>query len=97
MRLPYLQEILECPDINAIEEYAIWGGVPRYWELRLQEKSLEQALSYHLLSPYGILYDELLRLLFNENPRNAKKSLYKIADPFMNFYFTFVVPNRSLS
>jgi len=32
---------------------------------------------------------------FGENPKNSKKSLYKIADPFLNFYFRFVVPNRS--
>lgn len=27
--------------------------------------------------------------------RMRKKSLYKIADPFMAFYYQFVVPNRS--
>lgn len=32
---------------------------------------------------------------FNVSSRSTKKSLYKIADPFMNFYFTFVVPNKS--
>lgn len=32
---------------------------------------------------------------FDENPKNSKKSLYKIADPFLNFYFHFVVPNCS--
>lgn len=33
---------------------------------------------------------------FGENPKNSKKSLYKGSDPFMDFYFHFVVPNRSL-
>ena len=33
---------------------------------------------------------------FSESPKNSKKSLYKISDPFLDFYFTFVVPNRSL-
>ena len=33
---------------------------------------------------------------FGENPKNSKKSLYKVSDPFMDFYFHFVVPNRSL-
>jgi hypothetical protein len=33
---------------------------------------------------------------FGENSRNSKKSLYKVSDPFMDFYFRFVVPNRSL-
>lgn len=32
---------------------------------------------------------------FGEGHRSSKKSLYKIADPFLNFYFRFVVPNRS--
>lgn len=27
--------------------------------------------------------------------KKCKKSLYKIADPFMAFYYQFVVPNRS--
>ena len=32
---------------------------------------------------------------FNTSPKSTKKSLYKISDPFMNFYFSFVVPNKS--
>jgi AAA+ ATPase superfamily predicted ATPase len=32
---------------------------------------------------------------FGENENNSKKSLYKISDLFMNFYFQFIIPNRS--
>jgi AAA+ ATPase superfamily predicted ATPase len=32
---------------------------------------------------------------FGENVKNSKKSLYKINDPFMKFYFRFIAPNRS--
>ena len=32
---------------------------------------------------------------YGESIRSAKKSLYKIDDPFLNFYFTFLVPNKS--
>ena len=32
---------------------------------------------------------------FGIDEKNAKKSLYKIADPFMAFYYQFIVPNRS--
>jgi len=32
---------------------------------------------------------------FNTSLKSTKKSLYKISDPFMNFYFSFVVPNKS--
>ncbi|WP_243347131.1 ATP-binding protein [Parabacteroides sp. FAFU027] len=152
MKLPYLQEILKCGAEEAITEFSIWGGVPRYWELRLQEQSLNDALLSHLFSPLGTLIEEPLRLFvddmrdttqsytiltligngvhrlseiaarlekpatslagpldrliqlgyierelpFGENIRNNKKSYYRISDPFVNFYFTFVVPNRSL-
>jgi len=152
MKLPYLQEVLQCNSVDAITEYSVWGGVPRYWELRLQEKNLNDALQMHLFSSLGTLIEEPLRLFvddmrdtaqsytilsligngvhrlseiaarlekpstslagplerliqlgyierelpFGENEKNSKKSYYKIADPFVNFYFTFVVPNRSL-
>jgi AAA+ ATPase superfamily predicted ATPase len=32
---------------------------------------------------------------FGEDEKNSKKSLYKISDPFLNFYFRFIVPYRS--
>lgn len=32
---------------------------------------------------------------FNTSLKSTKKSLYKISDPFMNFYFSFVIPNKS--
>ena len=32
---------------------------------------------------------------FSTSLKSTKKSLYKISDPFMNFYFSFVVPNKS--
>ncbi|MDR2085663.1 MAG: ATP-binding protein [Dysgonamonadaceae bacterium] len=151
MQTPYLQEVLSCTPAEAIEEYSIWGGVPRYWELRSTEKDLFSALKHHLFNSQGILYDEPVRLFldemrdtahsftilslvasgcnrlseiagrlekpathlsaplekllnlgylereipFGENYKNSKKSLYKIADPFLNFYFKNVVPNRS--
>ncbi|MDR1730363.1 MAG: ATP-binding protein [Prevotellaceae bacterium] len=151
MKAVYLQEILKTTAVETIEEYSVWGGIPRYWELRLTENTLFEALEYHLFNSQGILYDEPVRLFlddmrdtvhsftilsliaagcnrlseiaarlekpathlsapiekllmlgyierivpFDENPKNSKKSLYKIADPFLNFYFRFVVPNRS--
>lgn len=152
MKLPWLKEVLQCNSTDAIIEYSVWGGVPRYWELRLQESNLRDALQQHLFSSLGTLIEEPLRLFvddmrdtaqaftilsligngvhrlseiaarlekpstslggplerlvqlgyierelpFGENEKNSKKSFYKIADPFVNFYFTFVVPNRSL-
>lgn len=152
MKLPYLQEVLQCSAVEVITEYSVWGGVPRYWELRQQETSLTEALQTHLFSSFGTLIEEPLRLFiddmrdtaqsytilsligngvhrlseiaarlekpatslatpldrliqlgyierelpFAENLRNTKKSYYRISDPFINFYFTYIVPNRSL-
>ena len=151
IRLPYIREALRLDAINAIEEYAVWGGVPRYWELRENRNSLDDALWHNILSGSGTLYEEPIKLFqddvkdivktstimsyigtganrlseiaarcnepatnlsrplkklidlgflekdvpFGIGEKNAKKSLYKIADPFMAFYYQFVVPNRS--
>jgi AAA+ ATPase superfamily predicted ATPase len=150
IRLPYIQEALSLDAMNAIEEYAVWG-VPRYWELRENQNSLNDALWHNILSVNGTLYEEPIKLFqddvkdivktstimsyigtganrlseiaarcnepatnlsrplkklidlgflakdvpFGIDEKNAKKSLYKIADPFMAFYYQFVVPNRS--
>jgi len=148
----YLTEYLGCNALQTIEEHAIWGGIPRYWELREKRNSLYEAIEYHIINSQGTLYEEPHRLLFDdmrdiiqastllsviggganrlseiaarvekpatqlsrpldklielgfvekeipfgENLKNSKRSLYKIADPFMNFYYRFVIPNRSL-
>ena len=151
IHLPYFQKALHLNAMNAIEEYAVWGGVPRYWELRENRSSLDDALWRNTLSVNGTLYEEPIKLFqddvkdivktstimsyigtganrlseiaarcdepatnlsrplkklidlgflekdvpFGIDEKNAKKSLYKIADPFMAFYYQFVVPNRS--
>lgn len=149
--LPYIQDALNIDANSAIEEYSIWGGVPRYWELRALYGSMEEALWGNVLSINGPLYEEPAKLLqddvqdivktstilsyigtgsnriseiaarcgepttnlsrplkklvdlgyierevpFGVEDKNAKKSLYKLADPFMAFHYRFVVPNRS--
>lgn len=151
IRLPYIQEALDLDAVSAVEEYAVWGGVPRYWELRENRNSLSDALWHNILSINGNFYEEPIKLFqddvkdivktstimsyigsganrlseiaarcnepatnlsrplkklidlgflekdvpFGIDEKNAKKSLYKIADPFMAFYYQFVVPNRS--
>lgn len=151
LRPQYLCEALGVSPEEAVAEYAVWGGVPRYWELRARQGSLRDSLWHNVLSADGILYDEPVKLLqddvkdivksatllsyignganrlseiatrcnepatnlsrplrkladlgfleketpFGVDPKNAKKTLYKIADPFMAFYYRFVVPYRS--
>lgn len=149
--LPYLQEALQLDAQETVENYAVWGGVPRYWLLRNMSEGLRDAIDTHVLSTMGILYEEPLRLFkddvndtvkvstimsvigsgahrlseiasrlgepatnlsrplaklldlgylekeipFGESPKNSKKSLYRIADPFLSFHYKFVPPNRS--
>lgn len=151
IRLPYVQEALDTDATTTIEEYAVWGGVPRYWELREDRDSFDDALWHNIFSANGALYEEPIKLFqddvkdivkistimsyigtganrlseiaarcnepatnlsrplkklidlgflekevpFGIDEKNNKKSLYKITDPFMAFYYQFVVPNRS--
>jgi len=151
IKVQYIQEALGISAIEAVEEYAVWGGVPRYWKLREGYANLREAIEGNLLSVNGTLYEEPLQLFkddikdmvktatimsyvgagahrlseiaarcgeiatnlsrplaklvslgylvreipFGEHEKNSKKSLYKIGDPFMNFYFQFIIPNRS--
>jgi AAA+ ATPase superfamily predicted ATPase len=151
MGLGDLVQFLKVPAINTLEEYSIWGGIPRYWELRRQSSCLTDAIIWNILDENGILHDEPERLFsdemrtsvqaftiisliaggsnrlseiaarigkpathlsrimgflidlgyirreipFGESLKSTKKSLYKLNDPFLKFYFTFVIPNKS--
>jgi len=137
--------------IGAVEAYAVWGGVPRYWELAADCPSLEQAIATQVLSPLGVLHEEPTGLLLDDTrdvaqaasilsligqgchrlseiaarlgkpstslsrpiqrlvdlalvereipfrvpARDSKRTLYRIADPFLGFWFRFVEPQRS--
>ena len=149
--LPYLQEGLKLDPVATIEEYGVWGGVPRYWELREEYGSLDEAIRGMLLGPTTVLYDEPKKLFlddmkvtvqseslmaviagganrlseiasrmgrdatsmsaplerlgrmayirreipFGESPRKSKRGIYRINDPMMDFYYTFIMPNMS--
>lgn len=151
MSIYWLKEALNCSFQQAIEEYSVWGGVPRYWEIRLQEGSLRDTIVNQVFDINGLLHEEPLRLFlddardsvqmhtlisiiasganrlseigariekpvtqlnrplqrlielgyikreipFGMSKRTTKKTLYKIADPFMHFYYKFVVPEKT--
>jgi len=46
-----------------VEAYALWGGIPRYWELARDFASWQEALQDLVLSPLGVLHDEPQSLL----------------------------------
>ena len=137
---------------EAVTHYAVWGGVPRYWELAVERGGLDRAVLDLVFSPLGVLHREPARLLlddlrdtrqaasimslighgchrvseiaarlqrpatslsrplgvlmemglvrrempFGRSTRDTKKTLYRIDDPFLRFWYTFVEPNRAL-
>lgn len=149
--ISYLQEALHTDAIATVEEYSVWGGVPRYWELREEYSNLKEAIKATMLSPTAVLYDEPKRLFlddmmatvqseslmsivaaganrlseiaarmgreatalsapidrliqmnylrreipYGESPKKSKKSIYRINDPMMDFYYTYIIPNMS--
>jgi len=146
----WIRDALQLDDEESIREFAIWGGIPRYWELRLEYENLESALLNLVFKNDAILLDEPMRILlddlrsavqpytiltligqgvhrpseiaarleknmsviaetllklmdlglirreipYGENIRSSKRTLYKISDPFISFYFRFVLPNK---
>lgn len=150
----YMKEALKLKTPRAIiESYAIWGGIPRYWDLvSKMESDLYETIDRLVLDPMGPLNEEPQRLLYEESPpaihlrpildaiglgatrlsevasrmgtsittlgrpierlieldliqreipygtdpENSKKTLYKIKDPFLRFWFKIVASRRSL-
>jgi hypothetical protein len=149
----WIADALDIRDpVRAVEAYAVWGGVPRYWELAAEYADQAAAIRDTVLSPLGVLHDEPAGLLlddlrdlaqaasmlsligagahrlseiaarlqkpatslsrpvqrlidlglvrretpFGVAPRDSKRTLYQIADPFLRFWFRFVEPNRSM-
>lgn len=150
----WIAEALGIEDpVAAVEAFAHWGGVPRYWELAADHPDLRTAVRDLLIDPFGVLRDEprwlllddlrdttqassilsligqgchrvseiagrlgkpatslgrpLQRLMemglvarevpFGSPPRGSKRTLYRIADPFLRYWFGYVEPNRSRS
>ena len=73
IRLPYIKEALNLDAMNAIEEYAVLGGVPRYWELRENRNSLVDAIWHNILSVNWILYEEPVKL-FQDDMKDIVKT-----------------------
>lgn len=56
----------------AVEHYAVWGGVPRYWELARDARDLWDGVRRHVLDPLGVLHHEPDRVLLDETTDLAR-------------------------
>ncbi|MBK8101459.1 MAG: ATP-binding protein [Planctomycetes bacterium] len=152
LELPWIRPALRLRTAAAaVEHWAVWGGVPRYWELATGYRSLFAAISGLALDPNAVLHHEPERLLrddaqdpaaaatllslvgrgchrlseiaariqrpatslsrplarlidlgllardvpFGRSTRDTKRTRYRVADPFLAFWFRFVEPARS--
>jgi AAA+ ATPase superfamily predicted ATPase len=58
--------------IEAVRAFAVWGGIPRYWELAADLPDLETAVDQLALSPLGVLYEEPTTLLLDDTRDTAQ-------------------------
>jgi AAA+ ATPase superfamily predicted ATPase len=61
-------------DRMAVEAFAMWGGVPRYWELAAEHGAADEALKVLVLDPLGVLHEEPRRLLMDDLREVAQAS-----------------------
>ena len=52
--------------VDLVIEFATWGGIPRYWELRKDYTNYDAAVRQLVLSPSGVLHEEPNRLLLED-------------------------------
>ena len=70
---PFLSKALNLDPTETVENYALWGGVPRYWKLRDGCSSLRDAIDTHIFSNMGTLYEEPHHL-FRDDIRDPVKT-----------------------
>ncbi len=66
IRPQHWQEAMCLDAVSTIEEYSVWGGVPRYWALREEYSSLKEAIDQLVLDEHGILFGEPTSLFIDE-------------------------------
>lgn len=85
-----MRDIVKTSTIMSV----VGSGVNRLSEIaaRLGEPATNLSRPLAKLIDLGYLEKEVP---FGESPKSSKRSLYRIADPFLHFYNKFVVPNKS--
>jgi hypothetical protein len=76
-----IRQALQLPDaVSAVEAYATFGGVPRYWDLWRENECARatDALARLVLSPRGVLHDEAERALRDEEAATLERSVCEL-------------------
>lgn len=60
------RDYFNLPSVEAIREFSVWGGVPRYWVLRERYDSLSEAMDELALDSDGLLFNEPATLFMDE-------------------------------
>ncbi len=69
----WIQRALHLRDpVEAVRAFAVWGGIPRYWELAADLPDLDTAVEKLALSPAGVLYEEPMTLLLDDSKETAQ-------------------------
>jgi hypothetical protein len=66
LKAGWIRDALGIDGEKAVEAYAVWGGVPRYWELASSFDGLEDAIRELVLHRNGVLHEEPMGLLRDE-------------------------------
>jgi AAA+ ATPase superfamily predicted ATPase len=72
---------LSLPDaVAAVEVYAAFGGVPRYWDLMREGRyaTAEEALDRLVFSPQGVLHEEAERVLRDEEAAAMERAVCEL-------------------
>lgn len=56
----------EWPPFERLKAWAVWGGVPRYWDLQISSDTLWDAVWRNICSPLGVLRNEPQFLLLDD-------------------------------
>jgi hypothetical protein len=66
LKAGWIIDALKLKSADAIASYALWGGIPRYWELAGEYRRQEDAIRDLVLNRDGILHNEPRRLLLDD-------------------------------
>ncbi|NJK86058.1 MAG: hypothetical protein HC906_08940 [Bacteroidales bacterium] len=66
LRPGWITEGITSDAVEAVNEYALWGEIPRYWEIRNHYNDLSTALHSELFDKDSIFFEEPLRLLADD-------------------------------